>query len=162
MRARLAQWWNGLSRRERGATVLAALVAGLGALYLGAIEPAWRTRVRLGQSLPEMRAQALELDALAAEAKRLRTRTRSVASPGEARAAAARLAAQHGIAASALRDEGGERLVLTLRRADAARVLAWAKDASTTLPLRVVAARIVRAGPGLVDADITLVAVAAP
>lgn len=162
MKARLAQWWNGLSRRERSATLLAALVAGLGALYLLAIEPAWRTRARLDQALPQLRAQAMELDALAAEAKKLRTRTRNVASPGEARAAAARLAAQHGIAASALREEGGERLVLTLRRTDAARVLAWVKDASTTLPLRVVAARIVRAGPGVVDADITLDAVAAP
>lgn len=158
----MRQWWNGLSRRERAATLVAALVAGLGALYLVALEPAWRTRERLGRALPELRAQALELDALAAEAKRLRTRVRGTASPAEARAGAQRLAAQHGIAASALREEGAGRLVLTVRRTDAARVLAWAKAVSTTLPLRVVAARMVRAGTGLVDADITLDAVATP
>lgn len=160
MRAALAQWWNGLSRRERAATLVAALVAGLGILYLAAIEPAWRTRVRLGQALPQLRAQAMELDSLAAEAKKLRTHTRAVASAGEARAHAQRLAAQHGVAATALREEGAARLVLTLKGADAARVLGWMKAVSTTLPLRVVAARIARAGPGLVDADITLEAVA--
>jgi general secretion pathway protein M len=162
MKARLAAWWNGLSRRERAATLVAALVAGLGALYLAAIEPAWRSRARLEQALPQLRAQAMELDSLAAEAKKLRTRTRATGSAAEARTAAVRLAAQHGIAGSALREEGGERLVLTLRRGDAGRVLAWLKAASTTLPVRIVAARIVRAGPGVVDADITLDAVAAP
>jgi len=158
----MRQWWNGLSRRERAATLVAALVAGLGALYLIAIEPAWRTRERLGPALPQLRAQAMELDALAAEAKKLRTRAPAVASAAEARAAAVRLAGQQGIPATALREEGTERLVLTARRADAARVLGWVKAASTTLPLRVVAARIVRAGPGVVDADITLAAVVRP
>lgn len=158
----MRQWWNGLSRRERAATLVAALVAGLGALYLAAIEPAWRTRERLAQALPQLRAQAMELDSLAAEAKKLRARTPAVASAGEARAAAVRLAGQQGIPATALREEGAERLVLTARRADAARILGWVKAASTTLPLRVVAARIVRAGPGVVDADITLAAVAVP
>lgn len=162
MKARLAAWWNGLSRRERAATLAAALVAGLGGLYLAAIEPAWRTRVRLEQALPQLRAQAMELDSLAAEAKKLRTHTRATGSAADARAAAMRLATQHGIAGSALREEGTERLVLTLRRGDAGRVLGWLKAASTTLPVRVVAARIVRAGPGMVDADITLDAVAAP
>src|SRR5918993_5625694 len=108
----MRQWWNGLSRRERAATLIAALVAGLGALYLAAIEPAWRPRVRLEQALPQLRAQAIELDSLAAEAKKLRTRTRATGSAADARAAALRLAAQHGIAGSALREEGAERLVL--------------------------------------------------
>ena len=104
----------------------------------------------------------MELDSLAAEAKKLRARTPAVTSGAEARAAAIRLAAQQGLPATALREEGTERLVLTARRADAARVLGWVKAASGTLPLRVVVARIVRAGPGVVDADITLAVVAVP
>ena len=44
----MRQWWTGLSRRERIAVGMAAALVAVALLYLAAIEPAWRTRARLG------------------------------------------------------------------------------------------------------------------
>ena len=55
----------------------------------------------------------------------------------------------------ALREEG-ERLMVSVRRVDAGAWLAWLKEASTELPLRIASARISRVGPGLVDAEVAL------
>jgi hypothetical protein len=45
---------------------------------------------------------------------------------------------------------------VTVRRADAASWLAWLSEVSSALPLRVSFARISRAGPGMVDAEVAL------
>ena len=47
MIARLRAWWLGLGRRERVMTAVAATFVLLAIGYLVAIEPAWKTRVRL-------------------------------------------------------------------------------------------------------------------
>jgi len=152
----LGQWWIGLARRERLATVAAATLVAATVLYLAAIEPAWRTRARLAAELPRLRAEAAELDALAAEAKKLKTRTRALESPGQTKAALAKLLAERSIAAGPIREGDDQRLLVSVRRAEAASWLAWLRDASTELPLRVASARISRVGPGLVDAEVAL------
>jgi general secretion pathway protein M len=152
----MRQWWIGLSRRERIITLAGAALVTATVLYLAAIEPAWRTRARLDAELPRLRADVVQIDALAAEAKKLRTRTRSPESPAQTRAALSKLLAEKQLPASALREDDEQRLVLSVRRVDAAALLAWLKDASTELPLRITAARISRVGPGLVDAEATL------
>jgi general secretion pathway protein M len=152
----LRQWWIGLSRRERLATLAAITLLAAAALYLAAIEPAWRTRSRLAAELPRLRAEAAELDALALEAKKLKTRTRALESPEQTKAALAKLLAEKSIAAGPIREGDGDRFLVSVRRAEAASWLAWLKDASTELPLRVASARISRVGPGLVDAEVAL------
>src|SRR6185436_7429547 len=87
LKARLLEWWTGLSRRERIATTAAAVLVTVATLYLAAIEPAWRARVRLAAELPQLRAQVAEMDALAIEAKKLNSRAPGVDSPGQAKAA---------------------------------------------------------------------------
>jgi general secretion pathway protein M len=151
----LQQWWLGLSRRERMATLAASAFALIAALYLVALEPAWRTRARLGAELPVLRAQAAEVEALRLEARRLKQHAVRFENAGELRAAAAKLLAERNLAAT-LQAGDGERLVLAARRVDAANCLAALKDVSSALPLRIVAARITRVAAGMVDAEVTL------
>ena len=155
MRHALQQWWLGLSRRERMATLAASAFALIAALYLVALEPAWRTRARLGAELPVLRAQAAEVEALRLEARRLKQHAVRFENAGELRAAAAKLLAERNLGAS-LQAGDGERLVLAMRRVDAANCLAALKDVSSALPLRIVAARITRVAAGMVDAEVTL------
>jgi general secretion pathway protein M len=152
----MRQWWIGLARRERLAVIAASILIGAAVLYLAAIEPAWRTRARLAAELPRLRAEAVQVDALTAEAKKLRTRTRAPESPAQTKAALAKLLAEKQLPANALRDGDDQRLMISVRRVDATAFLAWLKDASTELPLRIASARISRVGPGLVDAEVAL------
>jgi len=152
----LQQWWLGLSRRERMATFGASAFALAAALYLIAIEPAWRTRERLGAELPLLRAQAAEVEALRLEARRLKERTVRFENAEQLRAAAAKLLAERNLGAAVLQPGEGDRLVLTMRRVDAANCLAALKDVSSALPLRISTARITRVAAGMVDADVTL------
>ncbi len=151
----MREWWIGLSRRERIAVLSAAALVVLAVLYLAGIEPAWRSRTRLAAELPRLRAEAAELDQLAAEAGKLKLRTRTLESQEQTKAALMRLLAEKNITGAQLREEG-ERFVVSAKRTEAAGWLAWLKDASNELPLRIAAARIARVGAGLVDAEVTL------
>jgi general secretion pathway protein M len=154
--AALRQWWTGLSQRERMATSIGAALVLVVAVYLLALEPAWRARARLSAELPRLRAEAAEVDALALEAKRLRTRTLAVESPEQVKAALNRLLAEKQITGITMRDGEDRRVLLSARRVEAAAWLAWMKDVSSELPLRVASARISRTAAGVVDAEVTL------
>ena len=151
----MRQWWIGLSRRERIATSVAAALVLLTLIFLIGIEPAWRTRAKLGADLPRLRAQAAELDQLAAEAKKLKLHTRTLESPEQTRAALTRFLSEKGVNGAQIRDEG-ERVVVSAKRIDAAAWLAWLKDTTNELPLRIAAARMSKVGTGMVDAEVTL------
>ena len=151
----MKQWWIGLARRERVGVIVASALVAAALLYLLALEPAWRSRARLASELPRLRAEVVELDALAAEAKTLKVRTRTPESPAQTKAALTKLLAERRIAESAIRDDG-ERFVVSARRADAAAWLSWLQEASSELALRVSAARMSRVAPGVVDAEVTL------
>ena len=71
MRNALRKLWESRSPRER--LVVAVLVALLGAaLYLWLIQSAHRSRVQLGRSVSQLRAEAIRLDKSADEIARLR------------------------------------------------------------------------------------------
>ena len=152
----LREWWLGLARRERIGAAAAAAFALAAALYLLALEPAWRTRERLAKELPLLRAQAAQVQALRLEARGLKERAVRFDNAGELRAAATKLLAERNVPPAALRPGEGERLVLTLRRVDAANCLAALQDVACALPLRITAARLTRVAPGMVDAEVTL------
>lgn len=156
MMAWLRDWWTGLSRRERIATVLAAALVVTAMTFLVAIEPAWQARGRLAGELPRLRAQVAEVDALALEAKKLGARATPAESPAQAKTALAKLAAEKNLASATVQEGENQRLVVAVRKADAASTLALLRDASSELPLRISAARISRTAPGVVDADVTL------
>jgi general secretion pathway protein M len=157
MIARLRLWWTGLARRERIATAFAATLVFAAALYLIAIEPAWRARARLAAELPRLRTQAAEMDALSQEARKLGVRAAPSQSPAPARAALVKLAAEKNLASATVQEGENQRLVVAVRKADATSTLALLRDASSELPLRISAARISRTAPGVVDADVTLI-----
>ena len=157
MMARLRFWWTGLSRRARIATALAVSLVAAAAVYLIAIEPAWRARARLAAELPRLRAQAAEMDALSQEAKKLGARAAPAESPAQTRAALAKLAAEKNLASATVQEGENQRLVVAVRKADATSTLSLLREASSELPLRISAARISRAAPGVVDADVTLI-----
>jgi len=156
MRNSVREWWVGLSRRERIATIAAVVLTLAALLFLLGIEPAWRTRARLATELPALRAQAAQVEALRLEARRLKERVVRFDNPEQLRNAAAKLLAERNLGAAALKPGEGERLVLALRGVDAANCLGALKDVSTELPLRITAARITRVSVGTVDADVTL------
>ena len=156
MRTTVREWWVGLSRRERAATLAAVVLALAALLFLLGIEPAWRTRARLASELPVLRAQAAQVEALRLEARRLKERVVRFESPEQLRGAAAKLLAERNLAGAALKPGEGDRLVLALRGVDAANCLGALKDVSSELPLRITAARITRVSVGTVDADVTL------
>src|ERR671933_749952 len=74
MRNTVREWWVGLARRERVATLAAVVLALAALVFLLGIEPAWRTRARLASELPVLRAQAAQVEALRLEARRLKER----------------------------------------------------------------------------------------
>jgi general secretion pathway protein M len=154
----MKQWWIGLARRERLGVLTAGLIVAAALVYLLGIEPAWRTRARLTSDLPRLRAETVELDALAAEASKLKGRTRTPESPADTKAVLGRLLAERHIAVSTIREDEA-RLIVSARRADVAAWLAWLAEASSELPLRVSSARLSRVAPGVVDAEVTLVPV---
>lgn len=151
----MRQWWIGLSRRERIAVASAAALVALALVYLAGIEPAWRARTRLTADLPRLRAEAAELDQLAAEAGKLKLRTRTLESPEQTRSALTRLLAEKNVSGAQIRDEG-ERFIVSAKRTDAAGWLAWLKDTTSELPLRITSAKMTRVGTGLVDAEVAL------
>ncbi|MBV9191768.1 MAG: type II secretion system protein M [Betaproteobacteria bacterium] len=150
----MKQWWIGLSRRERIATSVAAALVALALIFLVGIEPAWRTRVKLGADLPRLRAQAAELDQLAAEAKKLKLHTRTLESPEQTRASLSRFLGEKGVSGAQIREEG-DHVIVSAKRIDAAAWLAWLKDTTNELPLRIAAARMSKVGTGTVDAEVT-------
>jgi len=151
----MREWWIGLSRRERIATAVAASLVALTLIFLAGIEPAWRARMQLAAELPRLRAQAAELDQLAAEAKKLKLKTRTLESPEQTRAALTRFLGEKGVSGAQIREEG-DRIVVSAKRIDAAAWLAWLKDTTNELPLRIAAARMSKVSTGLVDAEVTL------
>jgi general secretion pathway protein M len=93
-------WWQGLARRERTMVACAAALAAVALLYMIGIEPAWRTRARLGHDIPRLQEQLAELEALQDEARLLRQKgVASTASGASLQASLERSLARAGVAA---------------------------------------------------------------
>jgi general secretion pathway protein M len=137
-------------------TTVAGSFVVLVLLYLIAIEPAWKARVRLGAELPQLRAQLVEINSLAQEAKQLKSRGVSVES-----AAAAKIALEQSLARAnlggvrvTLLDE--RRLVVNAGAVPVTQWLAWAEETARESRLRIAAVRISRTSVrAVVDAEAT-------
>lgn len=156
MIARLRAWWLGLARRERAMTAAAGSFVLLALLYLIAIEPAWKTRERLGTELPRLRAQVAEVNSLAQEAKQLTSRGVAVES-----AAAAKIALEQSLARANLGGVGvtaldERRVAVSAKAVPVTQWLAWAEEAARESRLRIAAVQISRtAVRAVVDAEAT-------
>ena len=156
MIAKLRVWWVGLGRRERALTAAAVSAALLAALYLLALEPAWKARARLGAELPRLREQAAEISALAHEAKQLTSRGVAVESAGAAKLALEQALARANLGAVRVAVLDERRLAVSAQGVPVAQWLAWAEEVARESRLRVAAARISRtAVRAVVDAEAT-------
>jgi len=154
MIARLRVWWLGLAHRERVMTAAAAAFVLLALLFLIAIEPAWKARVRLATELPNLRAQAAEVDALALEAKGLKSRVVAAESVGAARAAIEKSLAQASLGDVRIAVLDDRRLSVNAGGVSVSQWLAWAEEAARESRLRIAAARVSRgAARAVVDAE---------
>ncbi|UCD67679.1 MAG: type II secretion system protein M [Betaproteobacteria bacterium] len=152
---RMRTWWIGLARRERVMTLSAAVVVFLGLLYSIAIEPAWKTRARLTAELPRLQAELVQIEALSAEAKRLRGRAGV-----EQTVESLREAANQSIRRASLLADVGVRgpntVTVTATQVSASAWLSWLESFTREAPAAVAAASMQRNGPaGLIDASVS-------
>lgn len=69
LRERATAYWIARTEQERKFLIVGGLVAALALFYLVLLEPALEGREQLRRSLPELRQQAAQLEALAGEAR---------------------------------------------------------------------------------------------
>jgi general secretion pathway protein M len=151
---RLRAWWLGLAHRERVLTAAAGAFVVLALLFLIAIEPAWKARVRLAAELPRLRAQAAEVDALALEARGLKSRVVAAESVGAARSALEKSLAQAALGDVRVAVLDDRRLAVNVGGVSVSQWLAWAEEAARESRLRIAAARLSRgAARAVVDAE---------
>jgi len=131
----------------------AALVA-VALLYVVGIEPAWRARARLGREIPQLQEQLAELEALRDEARVLRQKgIGSAASGGSLQTSLERSLARAGVVAK-LRADGERSVAVNVTSVPAQTWFAWLEEFCRESRVRVVRARVTRAGAaGAVDVE---------
>ena len=144
-RARAAQRWHALAARERAAVLLAALVLGAGALWVVALQPAWRVALEAPARIAALDAQLQAMHALASETAALR----AVTPLPPAQAAAALQAATARLAPRGRLLLQGERAVLTLEGASPGELQAWLAEARAGARARAVEVQLSRGETGL-------------
>jgi general secretion pathway protein M len=137
-------------------TAAVGSLAVLVVLYLVALEPAWKTRQRLGAELPRLRAQAEEINALAQEAKRLTSRGVAVESAGAAKVALEQALAQANLGGVRVAVLDDRRISVSAKGVPVTQWLAWAEEAARESRMQIAAVRIARTSiRAVVDAEAT-------
>lgn len=156
MIARLRAWWLGLARRERAMTAAAGSFVLLALLYLIAIEPAWKTRERLGTELPRLRAQVAEVNSLAQEAKQLTSRGVAAESTAAAKIALEQSLARANLGSVRVAVVDERRVAVSAKAVPVTQWLSWAEEAARESRLRIAAVQISRTSVrAVVDAEAT-------
>lgn len=145
--------WAAFAPRERRLLSVAAAVLGLFLLWTLALAPAWRTLRSAPAQLDTLDAQLQQMQALAAEAGRLRGAPPLPLDQAQAALSAAteRLASP----ASKLSLQG-ERALLSIKGVSALQLSAWLAEARAGARARVVEATLTQSGPGTYDGSLTL------
>jgi general secretion pathway protein M len=148
----LGQWWRSLGTRERRALQLVLVVLAMALLWWVALAPAARVLRSAPAERELLDAQLQQMQALAAEARRLR----GVApiSPDQAGAALKAAAARLG-SRGQLTVQGG-RATLSVKGLTGAELSAFLAEARTGARARVVQATLAQASPGLFDGNLVL------
>lgn len=144
-RAALRSRWDALSARERMGAGLAASAVVVTALWLLAVQPAWRTVQRAPIELTRLDAQWQAMQRDAAEAQRLKAAPVAAATM----AVPALQAATQRLGAAATLSLQGDRAVLTLKGADAQAVRQWLGEARSGARARAVEARLALGDKGV-------------
>lgn len=144
LRTQARERWAALAPRERLGVALGAALLALAALWLVAVQPAWRTLRSAPAEADALEAQWQQMQRLAAESRELRgTVPVSAAQSAEAlRAATERLGAQGRLTVA------GDRATLTLSGASGAQLAAWLAEVRSAARARVVEATLTRGPQG--------------
>lgn len=151
----LAEFWAARDTRERALFAVAAATAAFGAIYALLLDPALAGRSQLSKSLPVLRQQAAQMQALSKEAAALsgKAAPQTAAITREGIEAAL---ARHGLKPKSVALDGDIARV-QLAAASFSGTLNWLDDMQKTARLAVVDANIVAlAQPGMIDAALTL------
>jgi general secretion pathway protein M len=123
LRERVGSYWIARTAQERKFLLVGGGVVALTLLYLVLLEPALTGREQLRRSLPEMRQQAAQLGALAAEAKAVAAQPAPAVVPVTREALAASMTAS-GLNPASL-SVSGEYTKVQLNGVSFANLMAW-------------------------------------
>jgi general secretion pathway protein M len=143
-RSRAASAWKGLAPRERLLVALAGTLLLAAALWLLAVQPAWRTLARAPAEIDRLDAEAQAMQRLAAEAEALR----GAAPVPLEQAQAALKAATERLGDKARLTLGGERVVVQFDGIAPTALREWLAEARAGARARPVAVALQHSGQG--------------
>lgn len=154
-RQALQAFWAERTAQERKLLTIGGIVAGLALVYAVGFEPAWNGRIELQKSLPELRQNAAQLQALAREAGELSRQAPVQVAPMSRDSVDASLKAR-GLSAQSL-SMTGEYARVQLNSVPFANVMLWLDGLRREGRIAVQEAKITaQSKAGLVDATLTL------
>jgi general secretion pathway protein M len=129
----------------------AVVVVVIGLLYTVAIEPAWKTRIRLAGDLPRLQEELVQLEALRAEVRALEDRSGGVQTRESFRIAAEQSMRRANLVGEVV-DQGANAVSVSTRNVAAAKWFNWLESFAREARSQIVTTRIERASPGRVNA----------
>jgi general secretion pathway protein M len=156
----LRNFWSAREAREQRMLLVAACVIAAALLYVLLIAPALSARQKLSKTLPQLREQAAQMQALAAQAATLQASSNAPVVPMSSASIEASLQA-HQLKARSINLAGASAQV-QLDAASFAQTLNWLSELQSGARILVTAAKITPlASPDQVDASFTLQAAGA-
>ena len=154
-RQSFSEFWSMRDARERKVLIVAFVILLSILIYALLIAPALNGRKKLNKSLPLLRQQVAEIQALSKKASELSGK------PVQTVADISRMAIETSLTRNKLKSQSlhlnGDYVTLRLASVSFANILSWLDDMQTTLQLFVVDTKIIaQAQPDKVDATITL------
>lgn len=151
----LQEFWSARDARERRLLSIAAAVVGLALIYLLLIDPAVEARAQLNKTLPNLRQQVAQMQALATEASELGELEAPAVEP-VSRANVEAALARNGLKAQNL-SVNNEMVVAQFSGVSFAQLVRWLQDMQKTSMATVVESNIVAQDqPDTVNATLTL------
>lgn len=155
LRERATAYWIARTEQERKFLLVGGAVAALALFYLVLLEPALEGREQLRRSLPELRQQAAQLEALAGEARAVAGQPATAVTPVTREALAASMSAR-GLNPASL-SVSGEYTKVQLSNVSFANLMAWLDAQRRDSRLMVQDAQFTaQTALGQVDATLTL------
>ena len=155
LRDALSRFWSAREAREQHMLFAAATVITAALLYVLLIAPALTARKNLSKTLPQLREQVAQMQALAAQAATLKESSSAPVAAITTASIEASLQA-HQLKARSVNLAGASALV-QLDAASFAQTLAWLSELQSSARITVSAAKITPlASPDQVDASFTL------
>lgn len=151
----LQEFWSARNARERSMLSIAAGAIGLALIYLVLIDPALEGRAQLSKTLPALRQQVAQMQALSKEAGELADKDAPVVEP-VSRAGVEAALGRNGLKAQNL-TVNNEVIVAQFSGASFAQLVRWLQDMQKTAMVTVVESNIVAQDqPDSVNATLTL------